>query len=57
MRFLGILENLEKHRDLVDREASAIAIIEAKKWRAEQQDNMERLEDERRGRRLQDCVS
>ncbi|KAG4441376.1 hypothetical protein IFR05_003133 [Cadophora sp. M221] len=57
VRFLGILENLERHRDLVDREASAIAIIEAKKWRAKQQDNLERLEDERRDRQLQDCVS
>jgi hypothetical protein len=57
VRFLGILENLERHRDLVDKEASAIAIIEAKKWRAQQQDNLERLEGERRDRQLQDCVS
>ncbi|KAH7343012.1 hypothetical protein BKA65DRAFT_587311 [Rhexocercosporidium sp. MPI-PUGE-AT-0058] len=56
-RFLGILENLERHRDLVDREASTIAIIEAKKWRAKQQDNLEQLEDERRDRQLQDCIS
>lgn len=57
MRFFGLLENLERHRDLVDKEASAVAIIEAKKWRAQQQDNLDRLEGERRDRQLQDCVS
>lgn len=57
VRFLGILENLERHRDLVDKEASAIAIIEAKKWRAQQQDTIDRLESERSDRQLQDCIS
>lgn len=57
VRFLGILEKLERHRDIVDKEASAIAIIEAKKWRVQQQDNIDRLESERRDRQLQDCIS
>lgn len=57
MRFLGILERLERHRDLVDKEASALAIIEAKTWQAQQQENLERLEGERRDRQLQDCIS
>jgi hypothetical protein len=57
VRFLGILENLERHRDLVDKEASAIAIIEAKKWRVQQQDDIDRIEGERRDRQFQDCIS
>jgi hypothetical protein len=57
VRFLGIIEKLERHRDIVDKEASAIAIIESKKWRAQQQDNIDRLESERRDRQLQDCIS
>ena len=56
-RFLGVLENLERHRDLVDKEASCIAIIEAKKWRKFQQDDIDRRESERRDRQLQDCIS
>lgn len=35
-RFHGILESLKKHRDLVDQEANAIDISEAKTWRSEQ---------------------
>jgi hypothetical protein len=57
VRFLGVLENLARHRDLVDREASSIAIIEAKKWRALQKDDIDRREIERRDQRLQDCIS
>lgn len=41
-RFHGILENMRKHRDLVDREAAAIDIVEAKKWRSERLDELTR---------------
>ena len=34
-RFESILSNLRRHRDLVDREAAAIDIAQAKEWRAE----------------------
>ena len=36
LRFQGILENLKKHRDLIDAEANAINIAEAKAWRRTQ---------------------
>jgi hypothetical protein len=57
VRFLGILESLERHRDLVDQEASSIAIIEAKRWQVLQKDDIDRRESERRDRQLQDCIS
>ena len=36
LRFEGVLENLRKHRDLVDQEANTISIVESKVWRNEQ---------------------
>ncbi|KAL6714142.1 hypothetical protein ACLMJK_008636 [Lecanora helva] len=36
LRFHGILENLRKHRDLIDQEANAINVAESKIWRDEQ---------------------
>ena len=38
MRFQGILESLRKHRDLIDAEANAIGLAEAKAWRSTQLD-------------------
>ena len=35
-RFETILESLRRHRDLIDREAAAIDITQAKEWRAQQ---------------------
>ncbi len=35
LRFQGILEGIRKHRDLIDAEANAISITEAKSWRSE----------------------
>ena len=32
-RFQAILESMRKHRDLIDREANAISIADAKVWR------------------------
>ena len=43
LRFQGILENLRKHRDLIDAEANAISIVEAKAWRSTQLDHIRRL--------------
>ncbi|CAD6565730.1 MAG: hypothetical protein ASARMPREDX12_006744 [Alectoria sarmentosa] len=40
LRFQGILENLRKHRDLIDAEANAIDIAEAKAWRSTQLDHI-----------------
>ena len=40
LRFQGILESLRKHRDLVDAEANAINIAEAKAWRSTQMDHI-----------------
>ena len=34
-RFQTILASMRRHRDLIDQEASAIDITEAKKWRTE----------------------
>ena len=33
LRFQGILENLRRHRDLIDQEANAMNIAESKAWR------------------------
>ena len=33
LRFQSILENLRKHRDLIDQEAATIDIVESKAWR------------------------
>ena len=57
-RFQGILENLRKHRDLIDQEANALNIAEAKawrtkqleqirQWRVERAEDLERVEHER----------
>lgn len=43
LRFQGILENLRKHRDLIDAEANATSIVEAKAWRSTQLDLIRRL--------------
>ncbi|KAL8822738.1 MAG: hypothetical protein Q9191_006533, partial [Dirinaria sp. TL-2023a] len=67
-RFQRILENLRKHRDLIDQEANAIDISEAKKWRNDclesiQQWRMERAsaiektERERLGTQVREAVA
>ena len=38
LRFQGILDSLRKHRDLIDAEANAIGLAEAKEWRRAQLD-------------------
>lgn len=47
LRFNGILENLRKHRDLIDQEANAISIAEAKTWRNVQLDQIRQWRAER----------
>ena len=46
-RFQGILENLRKHRDLVDQEANALNIVEGKAWRTQQLEQMRQSRVER----------
>lgn len=50
-RFDNIIQNLERHRDLVDREALSIDIVEAREWR--QKTEAEVQERERRERIVQ----
>ena len=47
LRFQGILESLRKHRDLIDAEANAIDIAEAKAWRSTQMDHIRQWRAER----------
>ena len=47
MRFQGILESLRKHRDLIDAEANAIGLAEAKAWRGTQLDHIRQWRTER----------
>lgn len=47
LRFNGILESLRKHRDLIDQEANAISIAEAKAWRNIQLDQIRQWRAER----------
>jgi hypothetical protein len=56
-RFNGILERLARHRDLVDREASSIDIAEARTWRIQAQEDIEKREKQRCGCQLQDTIT
>ena len=68
MRFEFILENLRKHRDLIDQEANAIDIVEAKAWRSKQleevqrrrverAEDLDRMERERLARQVREAVA
>ncbi|KAL1618376.1 general transcription repressor [Neofusicoccum ribis] len=46
-RFKAILDSLARHSELVDKEATAAAISEAKEWREKQREDVDRLEKER----------
>lgn len=46
-RFQTILESMRKHRDLIDQEANAINITEAKKWRTDCLESIEQWRTER----------
>ena len=52
-RFSGILESLARHRDLVDKEALSIDIVEARKWRLQTQEDIELRGNETRLTQLQ----
>lgn len=56
-RFHGILARLVRHRDLVDKEASSIAIVEAQKWRIQHQLEVDQQERRRQDFLLQDSIS
>ena len=67
-RFEFILENLRKHRDLIDLEANAIDIVEAKAWRSKQleedrrrrverAEDLDRMERERLARQVREAVA
>lgn len=68
LRFQAILESLRRHRDLIDQEANAISIAEAKawrtnqleqirQWRAERADFLDRGERERLAAQVRDAVA
>ena len=68
MRFEFILESLRKHRDLIDQEANAIDIVEAKAWRSKQleefqrrrverAEDLDRMEGERLSRQIREAVA
>src|SRR4051812_39013781 len=56
-RFHGILESLVRHRELVDKEVSSVAIFEAKKWRTQHQQYVDRQEIERQEFVLQEAIT
>ena len=51
-RFTGILENLARHRDLVDKEAISIDITESRSWRIKTEEDIERREKYRQEQQL-----
>ena len=66
--FQGILENLRKHRDLIDQEAATIDIVESKawrdkhleqirEWRVERAHDLEVKEKELRSRQIRETTS
>ena len=68
LRFQGILENLRRHRDLIDQEANAINIAESKawrddqlsqirQWRTEQNERIQRIEKERLATHSRDAIA
>ena len=68
LRFQGILENLRKHRDLIDAEANAINIAEAKalrstqldqfrRWRMDRAYEIEKVERERLASQIREVVA
>ena len=68
LRFNGILESLRKHRDLIDQEAKAISIAEAKayrdmrldqirQWRVERGDYIDNKERERLASHTREAVA
>ena len=68
MRLEFILESLRKHRDLIDQEANAIDIVEAKAWRSKQleeiqrrrverAEDLDRMEGERLSRQIREAVA
>ena len=68
LRFHGILDNLRKHRDLIDAEANAIHIAEAKvlrstqldhlrTWRADRAYEIEKVERDRLASQIREAVA
>jgi hypothetical protein len=57
VRFHGILQSLVRHRDLVDKEASSLAIVEVRSWTAQHRQEVERQEMERQAAYFQESIS
>ena len=68
IRFQLIVESLKKHRDLVDREANTLNIVESKIWRSQQlaqiqqwqitrAEEVERYERERSTRNVREAIA
>lgn len=56
-RFKGIIQRLEKHRDLLDKEAVSAQIVEAKAWREKMQYELDRQDIERTSAQFQNALS
>lgn len=56
-RFNGILDSLARHRDLVDKEAMSIEILDARSLRIQEQHRLEQREKDRRVSQLQDSIA
>ena len=68
LRFQGILEDMRKHRDLIDQEAATTDIVESKawrdihleqirQWRVERAQDLERTEKERLASQIRDTMN
>ena len=56
-RFKGILEDLARHSELVDKEATSLAIVEAKDWRDRRLEETAKQENERSISQFKDVLS
>jgi hypothetical protein len=56
-RFQGILANLKRHGDLLDREAVSFDIVESSNWRAKAQVDLDLREKERTSAQLQETLA
>ena len=57
LRFDAILDSLGRHAELVDKEASSFAIVEAKEWRIRRLEEISKQESTRRASQLQSVLN
>jgi hypothetical protein len=56
-RFNGILESLAKHKELLNKEVVTIDLVEARSWRAKQQEEIELRERRRSETYIHDAIA